>query len=95
MAPLYEEICKELKWKVDSAVLSQMQKANEEELKKLDDAVADAEKNLGESDVRDMMMKKAEYLSKIGDKVSISFALVLVRFTSNRSTHRKQNIYQK
>ena len=69
MAPFYEEVCKELKWKVDPALLSKMQKANEEELKKLDDAIADAEKNLGETDVRDSMMRKAEYYSKIGDKV--------------------------
>ncbi len=47
-----------------------MKAENESELKKLDEAVEDAEKNLGETEVRDFMLKKAEYLSRIGDKVS-------------------------
>ncbi|XP_064632860.1 26S proteasome non-ATPase regulatory subunit 6-like [Lineus longissimus] len=83
MAPLYEEICKELKWKVDVTLLSKMQKSNEDELKKLDEAIADAEKNLGETDVRDSMMRKAEYLSKIGDKEA---ALTQFRKTGEKTT---------
>ena len=71
MAPFYEEICKEMGWKLDSALLKKMKASNESELKKLDDAIADAEKNLGESEIRENMLKKAEYLCKIGDKVRI------------------------
>lgn len=70
MAPYYEGLCKELKWQLDSDLLSKMKKANEEELKRLDDVLEDAEKNLGESEIRDAMMAKAEYLIRIGDKVS-------------------------
>ncbi|XP_047203461.1 26S proteasome non-ATPase regulatory subunit 6 [Girardinichthys multiradiatus] len=68
MAPYYEGLCKELKWPLDSELLSKMKKANGEELKRLDDVLEDAEKNLGESEIRDVMMAKAEYLIRIGDK---------------------------
>uniref|UniRef100_A0AAR2M1G6 26S proteasome non-ATPase regulatory subunit 6 n=1 Tax=Pygocentrus nattereri TaxID=42514 RepID=A0AAR2M1G6_PYGNA len=68
MAPYYEALCKELKWPVDSDLLGKMKKANEDELKRLDDVLEDAEKNLGESEIRDAMMAKAEYLIRIGDK---------------------------
>ena len=69
MAPYYEECCKELGWKLDQALVKIMKAANEAELKKLDEAISDAEKNLGESEIRENMLKKAEYLCKIGDKV--------------------------
>lgn len=69
MAPYYEGLCKDLKWQLDSDLLSRMKKANDEELKRLDDVLEDAEKNLGESEIRDAMMAKAEYLIRIGDKV--------------------------
>ncbi len=71
MAPYYEALCKELKWLVDTDLLSKMKKANEDELKRLDDVLEDAEKNQGESEIRDAMMAKAEYLIRIGDKVWI------------------------
>lgn len=70
MAPYYEALCKSLDWQVDVDLLSKMKKANEDELKRLDEELEDAEKNLGESEIRDAMMTKAEYLCRIGDKVS-------------------------
>lgn len=82
MAPYYESLCKELKWQLDSDLLSKMKKANEEELKRLDDVLEDAEKNLGESEIRDVMMAKAEYLIRIGDKVC---------FQSSQFPGRKMN----
>lgn len=69
MAPYYECLCKDLKWQLDVELLNRMKKANEDELKRLDDVLEDAEKNLGESEIRDAMMAKAEYLIRIGDKV--------------------------
>ncbi len=69
MAPYFEALCKELKWQVDTDLLSKMKKANEDELKRLDEVLEDAEKNQGESEIRDAMMAKAEYLIRIGDKV--------------------------
>lgn len=73
MAPFYEEVCKDLSWPVDDNLLQKMKKANEDQLKKLDDAIEDAEKNLGEMEVREAFLNKAEYLSKIGSKVTILF----------------------
>ena len=70
MAPYYEALCKSLDWQMDVDLLSKMKKANEDELKRLDEELEDAEKNLGESEIRDAMMAKAEYLCRIGDKVS-------------------------
>ena len=71
MAPFYEEVCKDLGWKVEDKLLASMKKTNEEKIKQLDEAVEDAEKNLGETEIRDAMLNKFEYLSKIGDKVNI------------------------
>lgn len=68
MAPYYEALCKSLDWQMDMDLLNKMKKANEEELKRLDEMLEDAEKNLGESEIRDAMMTKAEYLCRIGDK---------------------------
>lgn len=48
-----------------------MREANEEELKKLDERLEDAEKNLGETDISDALIAKAQYLTKIGDKVGV------------------------
>ncbi|XP_038068357.1 26S proteasome non-ATPase regulatory subunit 6-like [Patiria miniata] len=68
MAPYYEEICKELSWKPDASLLKKMQAANAEELKTLDATLEDAEQNLGETEVRDALLRKAEHLCRIGDK---------------------------
>lgn len=68
MAPFYQEVCKDLQWKCDETLLKKMQKINETDLKALDASIEDAETNLGESEVREFMLKKAEYLCKIGDK---------------------------
>lgn len=69
MAPFYEEVTQELGWKKDEDLLTTMKAANVEKLKQLDEAIADAEKNLGETEIRDSMLAKAEYLCHIGDKV--------------------------
>lgn len=82
MAPLYEEVCKDLSWPVDNILLENMCKANEEQLKKLDDAIEDAEKNLGEMEVREAFLNKAEYLSRIGSKDA---ALTVFRKTQDKT----------
>lgn len=78
MAPYYEALCKDLKWQADTDLLSKMKKENEDELKRLDDVLEDAEKNLGESEIRDAMMARAEYLIRIGDKVKIHTAMMMM-----------------
>jgi len=69
MTPFYLECCKELSWTVDQNLVNKMKLANEEKLKELDTKIAGAEKNLlGESEIREANLVKAEYLSLIGDK---------------------------
>ena len=50
--PLYEHVCKELKWPVDSTLLASLVKKNKESLSSMDSAISDAKENLGESEVR-------------------------------------------
>jgi len=83
MAPFYEEVCKDLGWTPDSALVQKMKQANDDELKKIDDSIEDAEKNQGETEIRELMLKKAEYYSKIGDKEN---AIAQFRKTSEKTT---------
>lgn len=69
MAPFYEEVCRDLNWPLDQKLLTEMKAANEEKLKQLEETIEDAEKNLGEMEVREANLKKSEYLCRIGDKV--------------------------
>jgi len=68
MAPLYVSVCKELAWSTDGALLAKMEAANKEKLETLDAAIADALENLGESETREALLNKAEFLAQIGDK---------------------------
>lgn len=68
MAPWYEEVCRELNWPVDQALLAAMKKANAQKVEELDAAIEDAEQNLGEGEVREANLKKSEFLCRIGDK---------------------------
>ncbi|KAK8404243.1 hypothetical protein O3P69_000363 [Scylla paramamosain] len=68
MAPFYEECCRDLGWQLDSGLLERMKKENETELKTMNEAIDEAEKSMGETEIREANLKKAEYLSRIGDK---------------------------
>eukprot|EP00760_Papus_ankaliazontas_P038348 PhM_4_TR9094/c0_g1_i1/m.36796/K03037/PSMD6, RPN7; 26S proteasome regulatory subunit N7 len=68
MAPYYATICDIFAWDVDTALLQEMKKKNEKKLAELDEKIRDAEENLGDSDVRDSLLEKAEYFGKIGDR---------------------------
>ena len=69
MTPYYLHICQSFGFPQDKDLVSRMQKANENELKRLEDKLEDAEKNLGETDISDALIAKAQYLAQIGDKV--------------------------
>jgi 26S proteasome regulatory subunit N7 len=58
---------------LDKTVLAEMEAANEEELKKLDERLAEAEKIEGESETSDALKARANYLTGIGDKVRFLF----------------------
>lgn len=68
MTPFYLECCKDLGWPVDQTLVTKMKQENENKIKVLDSKIEDAEKNLGETEIREANLAKAEYLSLIGDK---------------------------
>jgi 26S proteasome regulatory subunit N7 len=68
MAPLYETLATSSVLNFDQKVLDLMRAKNEEELKKLDDKITDAEENLGESEVREAHLAKSLFFVRIGDK---------------------------
>jgi 26S proteasome regulatory subunit N7 len=69
MAPYYPIIAEELNVPVDQELLKSMEQANAEALTKLEEKIADAEQNLGETEVNDGLLAKAEHYAEIGDKV--------------------------
>jgi len=68
MTPFYLDCCKDLQWPVDQTLVNKMKAENEAKLKDLDSKIEDAEKNLGETEIREANLARAEYLSLIGDK---------------------------
>ncbi|KAL3290045.1 hypothetical protein HHI36_023416 [Cryptolaemus montrouzieri] len=70
MAPLYKVLCDRFKWEVDKKLLGEMKFFNDLELVKLDETIQDAEQNLGEMEVREAYLRKAEFYSRIGDKLN-------------------------
>jgi 26S proteasome regulatory subunit N7 len=54
MAPWYEIVCADLGWPVDQQLLAQMKETNTKKIEELDAVIEDAEKNLGEMEVREV-----------------------------------------
>jgi 26S proteasome regulatory subunit N7 len=79
MAPFYEQVCVDLKLKKDETLVSSLKTANQQQLLKLEEKLKDAEQNLGETDISDALIAKAQYLAKIGDKVGVSFDTTLIQ----------------
>ena len=70
MAPFYHATCVELKITEDTKLLEELTEKNRVELSRLDHNIEDAQENLGETELKDALLERAEYLSRIGDKVS-------------------------
>jgi len=68
MGPFYERVCSELKWEVDDMLLGKMKSENQARLAELEQAISSAEENQGDTEVKDAMIAKAEYLADIGDQ---------------------------
>lgn len=68
MASLYETLAANGVLELDQSVLDSMRQSIEDELKKLDEKIADAEENLGESEVREAHLAKSLFYIRIGDK---------------------------
>ncbi|KAG9293060.1 hypothetical protein G9A89_016422 [Geosiphon pyriformis] len=68
MTPFYQLVTEELKLPCDKALLSKYQEGNKADLQRLDEKLQDAEQNLGETDISDALLEKANFFAKIGDK---------------------------
>ncbi|KAG2135191.1 26S proteasome subunit RPN7-domain-containing protein [Suillus bovinus] len=68
MSPYYKLVISAGVLTPDSVLLESMEKDNEEELKKLDERLAEAEKQEGESEISDALKARANHLTRIGDK---------------------------
>jgi 26S proteasome regulatory subunit N7 len=68
MAPLYKDLINEFNWPKDLVLLEVMENDNEKELSRLTAVLEDAIENLGETEMRDAMVARAEYLCFIGNK---------------------------
>ena len=70
MAPFYITLCEQLNLDLDGDLVKTMQAANEERLKELQEVLRDAEENLGDNEVREACLARAQFYSEIGSKVS-------------------------
>lgn len=68
MVSYYREVCEQFKWDVDHRWVEETTKLNQAKLKELEDKIEDAVKNLGETEVRDGHLNKAEFLLVTGKK---------------------------
>lgn len=68
MTKLYQHIGTVLGFTPDEKLVAEMTAKNEEELKGIEEKVADAKENLGADEVRDFQLEKSNFLSRIGDK---------------------------
>lgn len=75
MKNFYLELCEQFHWDIDQNLLSRLTTRNEKEIAAFDAKIADAEENLGETEVRESLLAKANYYNQIGDKVCIFYSL--------------------
>ncbi|KAG1654442.1 hypothetical protein FOA52_009160 [Chlamydomonas sp. UWO 241] len=68
LLPIYDHCCATLGWTVDQAKRDAMTTKNDEKMAELESKIKDAEENLGEQEVRDGLLAKADYLCSLGDK---------------------------
>ena len=66
LAPLYQHICQETGWSPDGSQQQRMQSANEKKMQELEGKIKDAEENLGDTEVKEALTAKADYLCRIG-----------------------------
>lgn len=74
-ADLYVKYCDEFGWMLEDDKLAAMRAKNDAELKQLDERIADAEVNQGDSEVREALLAKAEFFARIGKREEAVAAL--------------------
>jgi len=69
MLPYYEEyLCPAPLGAADEALKATLKAKNDEELAKIEETIVDAKENLGDMEVRDALLAKADFFNRIGDK---------------------------
>mmetsp|Transcript_26867 Transcript_26867/g.61959 ORF Transcript_26867/g.61959 Transcript_26867/m.61959 type:complete len:387 (-) Transcript_26867:70-1230(-) len=69
MLPYYEKyLCPAPLGPADASLVAELKKRNEEELAKCEEKINDAKENLGDIEIRDALLAKANFYAKIGDK---------------------------
>jgi len=69
MLPYYEKyLCPVPLGPADDALKAEMKSKNEEDLARLEERIKDAKENLGDIEIRDALLGKAEFYNRIGDK---------------------------
>jgi 26S proteasome regulatory subunit N7 len=73
MSPYYKKLtstpsCSVLQ--IDQEALDSMEKTNADELQRLDERLAEAQKTEGESEISDALKARANYFTRIGEKVT-------------------------
>jgi 26S proteasome regulatory subunit N7 len=68
MLPFYLSLCERLRWPVDQELAERMRKANAAREAQLEASITDARENLGETELRDALLTKAEWLARLGEK---------------------------
>jgi len=90
MAPLYKQLCAQFKdWDLDQEFVAKMEATNSAKCKEFDATYKDALENLGEDEILDAALAKANYLSLTWDKPACLKAFKLVR---EKSFSRGQKI---
>lgn len=69
MAPYYRIVTSTGALPLEKSILESLDKANAEELAKLEERLEEAKIQEGESDIADALKAKANYYTQIGDKV--------------------------
>jgi len=75
MGGFYLQCVKDGLWKKDEALAKELDDINKKALEALEVKIKDAEENLGESELREALLNKAEYLTKIGNKEAAETAI--------------------
>jgi len=68
MLPFYKSLCEQFKWTPDEKLVAQMKETIDKKVEELGATIKDAQENLGESEVREGFLARAEFFCRIGDK---------------------------
>jgi len=68
MAPYYRNLCSKYGWKLDTVLAQKMDSDNAKKLEEIEAKLKDATENLGETEISDALLAKAEHFARIGEK---------------------------